>query len=65
MGTIRRKNEAVKAMNAAEQAMPGAYQNQYKDRINAALDALGGSGTDSAVDDLTAQAFDQYRQRAG
>ncbi len=65
MGTIRRKNEAVKAMNAAEQAMPGAYQNQYKDRINAALDALGGSGTDSAVDDLTSQAFDQYRQRAG
>lgn len=65
MGTIRRKNEAVKAMNAAEQAMPGAYQSKYKDRINAALDALGGSGTDSAVDDLTAQAFDQYRQRAG
>ncbi len=65
MGTIRRKNEAVKVMNAAEQAMPGAYQSRYKDRINAALDALGGSGTDSAVDDLTAQAFDQYRQRAG
>lgn len=65
MGTIRRKNEAVKAMNAAEQAMPGAYQSRYKDRINAALDALGGSGTDSAVDDLTSQAFDQYRQRAG
>ena len=65
MGTIRRKNEAVKAMNAAEQAMPGAYQSRYKDRINAALDALGGSGTDSAVDDLTSQAFDQYRQKAG
>ena len=65
MGIFKRKNEAVKAMNAAEQAMPGAYQSKYKDRINAALDALGGSGTDSAVDDLTAQAFDQYRQRAG
>ena len=65
MGIFKRKNDTAKAMNAAEQAMPGAYQSQYKDRINAALDALGGSGTDSAVDDLTAQAFDQYRQRAG
>ena len=65
MGIFKRKNDAVNAMNAAEQAMPGAYQSKYKDRINAALDALGGSGTDSAVDDLTSQAFDQYRQRAG
>ena len=65
MGIFKRKNDTAKAMNAAEQAMPGAYQSRYKDRINAALDALGGSGTDSAVDDLTAQAFDQYRQRAG
>lgn len=65
MGIFKRKNDTAKAMNAAEQAMPGAYQSRYKDRINAALDALGGSGTDSAVDDLTSQAFDQYRQRAG
>lgn len=65
MGTIKRLNEARKAQKDAENAMPGAYQSQYKDRINETLDAMGGAGADSAVDALLDKAYQQYRQQAG
>lgn len=65
MGTIKRLNEARKAQKGAENAMPGAYQSQYKDRINETLDAMGGAGADSAVDTLVDKAYQQYRQQAG
>lgn len=65
MGTIKRLNEARKAQKDAENAMPGAYQSQYKDRINETLDAMGGAGADSAVDTLLDKAYQQYRQQAG
>lgn len=65
MGTIKRLNEAQKAQKDAENAMPGAYQSQYKDRINETLDAMGGAGADSAVDTLLDKAYRQYRQLTG
>ena len=65
MGTIKRLNEAWKAQRNAENAMPGAYQSQYKDRINETLDAMGGAGADSAVDTLLDKAYQQYRQLTG
>ena len=65
MGTIKRLNEARNAQAGAENAMPGAYQSQYKDRINETLDAMGGAGADSAVDALLDKAYQQYRQQAG
>lgn len=65
MGTIKRLNEARKAQRDAENAMPGAYQSQYKDRINETLDAMGGAGADSAVDTLLDKAYQQYRQLTG
>lgn len=65
MGTIKRLNEARKAQKDAENAMPGAYQSQYKDRINETLDAMGGAGADSAVDTLLDKAYQQYRQLTG
>ena len=37
MGTIARLNTAKKKLAQAEQAMPGAYQNNYTDSINQKL----------------------------
>lgn len=65
MGTIKRLNEARKAQKDAENAMPGAYQSQYKGRINETLDAMGGAGADNAVDTLLDKAYQQYRQLTG
>lgn len=65
MGTIKRLNEARKAQKDAENAMPGAYQSQYKDRINETMDAMGGAGADSAVDTLLDKAYQQYRKLTG
>lgn len=65
MGTIKRLNEARKVQKDAENAMPGAYQSQYKDRINETLEAMGGAGADSAVDTLLDKAYQQYRQLTG
>ena len=41
MGTIARLNTAKKKLAQAEQAMPGAYQNNYTDSINQKLVQLG------------------------
>ena len=40
MGTITRLNTAKKKLAQAEQAMPGAYQNNYTDSINQKLGQL-------------------------
>ena len=40
MGTIARLNTAKKKLAQAEQAMPGAYQNNYTDSINQKLGQL-------------------------
>ena len=53
MGTIARLNTAKKKLAQAEQAMPGAYQNNYTDSINQKLVQLadasltGSTGVDT------------------
>lgn len=64
MGTIARLNTAKKKLAQAEQAMPGAYQNNYTDSINQKLVQLadasltGSTGVDT---DALNAAYQQYR----
>lgn len=64
MGTIARLNTAKKKLAQAEQAMPGAYQNNYTDSINQKLVQLadasltGSAGVDT---DALNAAYQQYR----
>ena len=64
MGVFKRYKNAQAAQKDAENAMPGAYQSNYTDRINEALDSMGAAsnagydvGTDSKL-------YRQYRARA-
>ncbi len=63
MGVFKRYRDAQAAQKDAESAMPGAYQSNYTDRINEALDSMGAAsnaGYDVGTDS------DLYRQyRAG
>ena len=56
MGVFKRYKNAQAAQKDAENAMPGAYQSNYTDRINEALDSMGAAsnagydvGTDSEL----------------
>lgn len=56
MGVFKRYRDAQAAQKDAESAMPGAYQSNYTDRINEALDSMGAAsnagydvGTDSEL----------------
>ena len=40
MGVFKRYKDAQAAQKDAENAMPGAYQSNYTDRINEALDSM-------------------------
>lgn len=64
MGVFKRYKDAQAAQKDAENAMPGAYQSNYTDRINEALDSMGAAsnagydvGTDSNL-------YRQYRAGA-
>lgn len=63
MGVFKRYRDAQAAKKDAENAIPGAYQSNYTDRINEALDSMGAAsnaGYDVGTDS------DLYRQyRAG
>lgn len=63
MGVFKRYKDAQAAQKDAENAMPGAYQSNYADRINEALNSMGAAsnaGYDVGTDS------DLYRQyRAG
>lgn len=63
MGVFKRYRDAQAAQKDAENAMPGAYQSNYTDRINETLDSMGAAsnaGYDVGTDS------DLYRQyRAG
>ena len=63
MGVFKRYRNAQAAQKDAENAMPGAYQSNYTDRINETLDSMGAAsnaGYDVGTDS------DLYRQyRAG
>lgn len=64
MGVFKRYKDAQAAQKDAENAMPGAYQSNYTDRINETLDSMGAAsnagydvGTDSKL-------YRQYRAGA-
>lgn len=64
MGVFKRYRDAQAAQKDAENAMPGAYQSNYTDRINETLDSMGAAsnagydvGTDSKL-------YRQYRAGA-
>lgn len=64
MGVFKRYKDAQAAQKDAENAMPGAYQSNYTDRINETLDSMGAAsnagydvGTDSEI-------YRQYRAGA-
>lgn len=64
MGVFKRYKNAQAAQKDAENAMPGAYQSNYTDRINETLDSMGAAsnagydvGTDSKL-------YRQYRAGA-
>lgn len=64
MGVFKRNKDAQAALKDAENAVPGAYQSNYTDRISQVLDDMGAAsnagadvGTDSAL-------YRQYRAGA-
>lgn len=64
MGVFKRYRDAQAAQKEAENAMPGAYQSNYTDRINEALDSMGAAsnaGYDAGTD---SELYRQYRAGA-
>ena len=64
MGVFKRYKNAQAAQKDAENAMPGAYQSNYTDRINEALDSMGvasNAGYDVGTD---SELYRQYRAGA-
>ena len=64
MGVFKRYKDAQAAQKNAENAMPGAYQSNYTDRINEALDSMGvasNAGYDVGTD---SELYRQYRAGA-
>ena len=64
MGVFKRYRDAQAAQKDAENAMPGAYQSNYTDRINEALDSMGAvsnAGYDVGTD---SELYRQYRAGA-
>lgn len=64
MGVFKRYKDAQAAQKDAENAMPGAYQSNYTDRINEALDSMGAAsnaGYDAGTD---SELYRQYRAGA-
>ena len=54
MGTIKRLNDAQQRLQDAENAMPGAYDDQYAQGIADTLDKMGtasGAGFDFTTED--------------
>ena len=70
MGVFKRYKDAQAAQKDAENAMPGAYQSNYTDRINETLDSMGAAsnagydvGTDSELYGSTARAHRRMPER--
>lgn len=64
MGVFKRYKDAQAAQKNAENAMPGAYQSNYTDRINEALDSMG-AASDAGYDVGTdSELYRQYRAGA-
>lgn len=64
MGVFKRYRDAQAAQNDAENAMPGAYQSNYTDRINEALDSMGAASNAGYDVGTDSELYRQYRAGA-
>lgn len=64
MGVFKRYRDAQAALKDAENAMPGAYQSRYTDRINEALDSMGAASNAGYDVGTDSELYRQYRAGA-
>lgn len=64
MGVFKRYKDAQAAQKNAENAMPGAYQSRYTDRINEALDSMGAASNAGYDVGTDSELYRQYRAGA-
>lgn len=64
MGVFKRYKNAQAAQKDAENAMPGAYQSNYTDRINEALDSIGAASNAGYDVGTDSELYRQYRAGA-
>lgn len=64
MGVFKRYKDAQAALKDAENAMPGAYQSRYTDRINEALDSMGAASNAGYNVGTDSELYRQYRAGA-
>lgn len=64
MGVFKRYKDAQAAQKDAENAMPGAYQSNYTDRINEALDSMGAASNAGYDVGTDSELYRQYRAGA-
>ena len=64
MGVFKRYKDAQAALKDAENAMPGAYQSRYTDRINEALDGMGAASNAGYDVGTDSELYRQYRAGA-
>lgn len=64
MGVFKRYKDAQAAQKDAENAMPGAYQSNYTDRINETLDGMGAASNAGYDVGTDSELYRQYRAGA-
>ena len=64
MRVFKRYRDAQAAQKEAENAMPGAYQSNYTDRINEALDSMGAASNAGYDVGTDSELYRQYRAGA-
>ena len=64
MGVFKRYRDAQAAQKDAENAMPGAYQSNYGNRINEALDSMGAASNAGYDVGTDSELYRQYRAGA-
>lgn len=64
MGVFKRYRDAQAAQKDAENAMPRAYQSNYTDRINEALDSMGAASNAGYDVGTDSELYRQYRAGA-
>lgn len=64
MGVFKRCKDAQAAQKDAENAMPGAYQSNYTDRINETLDSMGAASNAGYDVGTDSELYRQYRAGA-
>ena len=64
MGVFKRYRDAQAAQKEAENAIPGAYQSNYTDRINEALDSMGAASNAGYDVGTDSELYRQYRAGA-